>query len=751
MAEIFKFFNSAPGDERWHYASDFADYFGNVLSSGLLHKNGTPNLQVKVNAGTMQTYVEAGEALIQGYQYQNTTPLFLTHGLPEPSLDRIDRIVLRLDKRNNARFIRLFVKEGVSATNPVPPSLQRDQYVFELSLAQIRLTKNTSSLEPLKLVDERMKEDLCGIVYSLISVPTSVFQQQWDYWFNNKKQTLEDDLVAWQVQQKNEFDAWQAEQEQEFLTWFESIKDILSGDVAANLAARIANLENGFANHIADVSHIKWIETVGGTANAITATIDGLTSYKNGLGVSFPVKSNSTAAMSLNINGLGAIPIKKANGSAFSNGKANGVYTVRYRDTAFILQGEGGVGTAKPEDVVKDKTFTNDEGEQVGTLKVYNSGEKIPTSKVTAGWRSQWVQSPATYGGSYRPVVDKDGNLYMINGPDNRNGYTTTLVKYSKTGTLIKQVTVGSAGSNQPSGLSISPNGNHLAFTTGGMHSTNIQLYTTDLNPVRAIPMGNGYTHAGKSVAVTDKGDVYIILRKYNSESADGNELKKYANAGYQMWVKLFDRETLVDLILLSDGNVAVATDYGGMKVHKIAGTDSSNPLTMWSYLTHANATNMGNIVEMTNGDVAVSYALGTGDGRRICYVQAIMTNGSARPGSYISLGGRLGTQYMGVAILCSDGNGGLYFGFSGGSFYWGTMQNVTLGSPVKFLIYGRLLAGNLDLGWCHINTQNEYAYSDSISAIIYDPLTDSVISTHSDGPYGTGTIRKWDWFVSLK
>ncbi len=205
-------------------------------------------------------------------------------------------------------------------------------------------------------------------------------------------------------------------------------------------------------------------------------------------------------------------------------------------------------------------------------VKGGNLGDKIPNSRVTAGWRSQWVQLPATYGGSYRPAVDKDRNVYMINGPDNRNGYTTTLVKYSKTGTLIKQVTVGSAGSNQPSGLSISQNGNHLAFVTSGMHSTNIQLYTTDLVSVRAIPMGNGYTHAGKSVAVTDKGDVYIILRKYNSESADTNELKKYANAGYQMWVKLFDRETLVDIILLSDGNIAVATDYGGMKVHKITG-----------------------------------------------------------------------------------------------------------------------------------------------------------------------------------
>ncbi|MEB7455142.1 hypothetical protein [Lysinibacillus sphaericus] len=106
--------------------------------------------------------------------------------------------------------------------------------------------------------------------------------------------------------------------------------------------------------HAAELSHVKWIETVGGTANALTTTLDGLTSYKNGLGVSFPIKSNSTAAMSLNINGLGAIPIKKANGTPFSNGIVNGVYTVRYREGAFILQGESEVEIGKQ--IIKPST-----------------------------------------------------------------------------------------------------------------------------------------------------------------------------------------------------------------------------------------------------------------------------------------------------------------------------------------------------------------------------------------------------------
>jgi len=375
VAEIFKFFNSAPGDERWHYASDFADYFGDVLSSGLLHKDGTPNLQVKVNVGTMQTYVEAGKALIQGYQYQNTTPLFLAHGLPEANLDRIDRIVLRLDKRNNARFIRLFVKEGVSATNPVPPSLQRDQYVFELSLAQIRLTKNTSSLEPLKLVDERMKEDLCGIVYSLISVPTSVFQQQWDYWFNLKKQTLEDDMEAWQIQQKNDFETWQAIQKQEYLTWIESIKDILDENVAANLAARIAELEQTVNPHITDLVKHNNYGTATGTNTLVVTLTPAPTILTEGLTLRFKITTANTGATTLNVNGLGAKPLRKNGGIALSAGnlKAGGIYSVTYDGTSFLLADEGGeYGNAVEGDVRKGKTIGTAGGLKTGTLDLTN-------------------------------------------------------------------------------------------------------------------------------------------------------------------------------------------------------------------------------------------------------------------------------------------------------------------------------------------------------------------------------------------
>ncbi|WP_010305421.1 hypothetical protein [Kurthia senegalensis] len=233
MAEIFKFFNSAPGDERWHYASDFADYFGSVLSSGLLHENNKYGLQVTVNSGTLTINVAVGKALIKGYSYENTNDLTLTHSLPEQTLDRIDRVVLRLDLRNANRFIKVFVKEGVSATAPVAPDLQRDNYVYELSLATVRLRANTSSISANDITDTRALEDICGIAQSLITVPTSVFQQQFDAWFDGIADTTEQSVSDWQTTQ-----------EQAFSDWFATIQNALDGDVAASLANQITTLQS---------------------------------------------------------------------------------------------------------------------------------------------------------------------------------------------------------------------------------------------------------------------------------------------------------------------------------------------------------------------------------------------------------------------------------------------------------------------------------------------------------------------------
>ncbi len=171
MAEIYKFFDSTEDDLRYYQASDFANYFGKVLSTGLLHIDEVPGLEVSGTGSDLNLYVSPGGAIMKGHLYENTTPKKLEVGLPESSLDRIDRVVLRFDNRYESRYIRLFVKQGESSVNPLAPTLQRDNEIYELSLASIRVRSNTSSISLSDIKDERLDRQFAGLTFSLISKP----------------------------------------------------------------------------------------------------------------------------------------------------------------------------------------------------------------------------------------------------------------------------------------------------------------------------------------------------------------------------------------------------------------------------------------------------------------------------------------------------------------------------------------------------------------------------------------------------
>lgn len=180
LTERYYFFNSGVGDPRVYEASHFAEYFGSVLSTGLLHTDEVPGMEVSVETGTLNTIVSAGKAIMKGRFYENTAPLTLTHDIPEVTLDRIDRIILRLNLSNAERNIKLMVLSGASSATPVAPALVRDNFIYDISLAQILVRANTVQLLPGDLIDERLDENLAGLVYSLISIPTSQFQAEWD-------------------------------------------------------------------------------------------------------------------------------------------------------------------------------------------------------------------------------------------------------------------------------------------------------------------------------------------------------------------------------------------------------------------------------------------------------------------------------------------------------------------------------------------------------------------------------------------
>lgn len=292
--ERFLFFNAneiAPGVfDREYVESDFADYFGSVLSTGLLHTDNVPGAIAAVEAGTLNTIVSPGKAIMKGHLYENTTPLTLTHSIPEATLDRIDRIVLRLDLRNQSRFIKLFVSEGVPSSTPVAPVLQRDQFIHEISLAQVRVRKNTVQLLPSDLVDERLNEQLCGLAHSLISIPTDQLQAfitakrtELNVEMNTALDSYLASLAAAESKLASELVLW----EQQWSDWFATIQGsaFVTGEEFATHKADMASQELGKGASLVgvhDAANLFTATTVeGALKETFTLASNGKTAVKN--------------------------------------------------------------------------------------------------------------------------------------------------------------------------------------------------------------------------------------------------------------------------------------------------------------------------------------------------------------------------------------------------------------------------------------------------------------------------------------
>jgi len=160
----FGFFDAvetAPGVyDRVYNAEEFSVPFSALIDTGVLEGAGD-SLEVTTDGSSMQTTIGTGVAFIRGRYAENTSPRAHTHDTETVGVDRIDRIVIRLDLRPEVRHVESFVKKGVASANPVPPALQRDENVYEISLAQVRIRGGQTFISPSDITDERGDEDIC--------------------------------------------------------------------------------------------------------------------------------------------------------------------------------------------------------------------------------------------------------------------------------------------------------------------------------------------------------------------------------------------------------------------------------------------------------------------------------------------------------------------------------------------------------------------------------------------------------------
>lgn len=162
---------------------EFNRYFDNLYRSGVsLDDTGAMTLAVSGGAGSVS--VAAGFAILRGFWYYNDSAKSLAVSAPS-TLSRIDRVVLRLTI--TAKTITAVLKQGTEASSPQPPTLQRDGNVYEISLAQVRVT----TAGAITVTDERPLEDVCGAIrpknLTEYQDMIATFQTQWQAWFTSQQ------------------------------------------------------------------------------------------------------------------------------------------------------------------------------------------------------------------------------------------------------------------------------------------------------------------------------------------------------------------------------------------------------------------------------------------------------------------------------------------------------------------------------------------------------------------------------------
>lgn len=153
-------------------AADVAAYLAG-LTSGVF--SGAEDFPVTA-AGGLTVTVGAGRGWVHpsrftGYSITKREADTLTMPLADPSLPRIDRIIMRYDA--GARAASLQVLQGTASSTPMAPAISRTELIYDLCLAEIARPAGSTSITTGQITDTRLDEALCGIVRDGVTgIPT---------------------------------------------------------------------------------------------------------------------------------------------------------------------------------------------------------------------------------------------------------------------------------------------------------------------------------------------------------------------------------------------------------------------------------------------------------------------------------------------------------------------------------------------------------------------------------------------------
>lgn len=256
MSVTSGFFNSLNSDRRYN-AEQMSAIFDGVINDGVFASIGTA-FSVSADSG-FTVNVGIGRAWFDSIWVYNDAILPLTFEVSEIVLDRIDAIVIEINKTEEVREGSIKIVKGSPATFPQKPTLVKNTYVTQYPLAYVEISARSENITQSKITS-MIGTSECPYITGILQVQNidnvvAQWQAQWTEWYANQTEMgeiqLDQMMDAWDqwfagatTENENEIDNWTSSMKAQILAWFDTIQDLLEPDVAANLAAKLLEIES---------------------------------------------------------------------------------------------------------------------------------------------------------------------------------------------------------------------------------------------------------------------------------------------------------------------------------------------------------------------------------------------------------------------------------------------------------------------------------------------------------------------------
>ena len=121
----------------------------------------------------------------------NGAKMQLTIDAADGALNRIDRVIVEWKTTDYADLPEIKILKGTPASTAAAPSLTNNTTQRQLSLAQILVAAGTTSITASMITDERLNNNVCGLVTDTLSIDTSVINSQFEELLGQLRTSIE--------------------------------------------------------------------------------------------------------------------------------------------------------------------------------------------------------------------------------------------------------------------------------------------------------------------------------------------------------------------------------------------------------------------------------------------------------------------------------------------------------------------------------------------------------------------------------